>query len=74
LINFLGATVLDELKIYSRKENDDDASRYLDITIRTDLAVLIKNLAKLTSPRYGDATQAIEDVQEQLHEILPLDI
>jgi hypothetical protein len=74
LINFLGATVLDELKIYSRKENDDDASRYLDITIRTDLAVLIKNLAKLTSPRYGDATQAIEDVQEQLHETPPLDI
>lgn len=72
LINFLGMEILDELGRYSQKETDVEAEQYIDAAIKTDFAVLIKNLAKLTSPRYGDTREVISSVKEHLSKIMPL--
>lgn len=72
LIDFLGMEILDELGRYSQKESDVEAEQYIDAAIKTDFAVLIKNLAKLTSPRYGDSMEAIRGVKENLSKRMPL--
>lgn len=66
LIDFLGMEILDELVRYSQKESDVEAEQYIDAVIKTDFAVLIKNFAKLTSPRYGDTREVVSDVKERL--------
>lgn len=71
LINILGSTILDELVSYSQKKSDAEAEQYIDAVIKTNFSVLIKSLAKIVSPKYGDAKGPIESVVEKLEELDP---
>lgn len=73
LIDLLGNVILDELGRYSQKESDAEAEQYIDAVIKTDLAVMIKNFAKLVSPRYGDAKELIADVEDSMEPRIPVE-
>lgn len=66
LINMLTDTILVELTKYSEKTNDTEAMEYLDIVIHKQIAVMIKMIAQVVSPRYGSAIDPIEVLRMHL--------
>ncbi len=66
LTNMLTDSILYELTKYSEKTNDTEAAEYLDTAIHKYIAVIIKEIARVVSPRYGSAFDPIEVLQIHL--------
>lgn len=74
LMCILNREILDELARYSQKANDTEAAEYLDAVIHKYLSVIIKNIAQITSPQYGPATEPVNRLKEGTSHRNPLDL